>query len=248
MMLTVNQTEAVNPYEKAAWGLPIALFVISLWVGSLVGLLALDISKVSPVWVFCCFLLRVFLSTGLFITAHDAMHGSVFPGNPKINHGIGAIALILYALFPYKSLLRKHHLHHRFPTGEQDPDFHENQSFLVWYLHFMQGYWNWAQFFGMLAIGLMLHWTFQVPFCNLLLFWLLPLTFSSLQLFCFGTFLPHRQPVTGYAPPYYSRSYPLPMLLSFLSCYHFGYHQEHHQYPQVPWWQLPKVYRQTSAS
>ncbi|WP_208766779.1 fatty acid desaturase [Nostoc flagelliforme] len=24
-----------------------------------------------------------------------------------------------------------------------------------------------------------------------------------------------------------------------MSCYHFGYHQEHHEYPDVPWWKLP---------
>ncbi|MCC5658983.1 fatty acid desaturase [Nostoc sp. XA010] len=24
-----------------------------------------------------------------------------------------------------------------------------------------------------------------------------------------------------------------------MSCYYFGYHQEHHEYPDVPWWKLP---------
>lgn len=28
-------------------------------------------------------------------------------------------------------------------------------------------------------------------------------------------------------------------LLSFLTCYHFDYHWEHHRWPYAPWWQLP---------
>lgn len=30
--------------------------------------------------------------------------------------------------------------------------------------------------------------------------------------------------------------------LSFLTCYYFGYHLEHHLYPNVPWWRLPERY------
>ena len=241
---------AINQQEDTVWGLVIALLLISLWVVSLVGLLMLDIQVVSPVWSILGVLLRTFLSTGLFITAHDAMHGSVCPGNPKVNHGIGAIALMLYALLPYKMLLKKHHLHHRYPTGNRDPDFcgGQDQSFFAWYFHFMQGYWSWARFFGLLAIGLLLYGVLQVSVLNLVLFWFLPLGFSSVQLFFFGTFLPHRQPVGGYEAPYYSQSFPLPMILSFFTCYHFGYHQEHHQYPQIPWWQLPKAYRLTATA
>jgi beta-carotene/zeaxanthin 4-ketolase len=235
----------INQREDTAWGTPIAFVVIGLWVITLVGLFAFDTQSASPIWSILAFLLRVFLSTGLFITAHDAMHGSVSPVNPKLNHQIGAIALRLYALFPYQDLLRKHHLHHRFPTAESDPDFCENQNFAAWYFHFMKGYWRWRQFFGMLAIGLCLHAFLQVAFINLLLFWLVPLVFSSLQLFCFGTYLPHRRAESNVAP-YYSKSYPLPMILSFLTCYHFGYHKEHHQSPDVPWWQLPAVYQQAT--
>lgn len=242
MMLTIDQ------HKSTGGGLIIAFLMISLWVMSFAGLLMLNVPETAFAWIALGVLLRTFLSTGLFITAHDAMHGSVFPGNPKVNHGIGAIALMLYALLPYKMLLKKHHLHHRFPTGDRDPDFCEgqNQNFFAWYFHFMRGYWSWARFFGLLAIGGVLYGVLQVSPINLLLFWFLPLGFSSFQLFFFGTFLPHREPAGGYEAPYYSQSFPLPVILSFLTCYHFGYHQEHHQYPQVPWWQLPKVYRQAA--
>nr|MBA2748547.1 fatty acid desaturase [Tatlockia sp.] len=36
---------------------------------------------------------------------------------------------------------------------------------------------------------------------------------------------------------------PLPTWLSFITCYHFGYHYEHHEHPDVPWWGLPKVFQ-----
>ncbi|MEM9989926.1 MAG: fatty acid desaturase [Pseudomonadota bacterium] len=28
-------------------------------------------------------------------------------------------------------------------------------------------------------------------------------------------------------------------LTSLFSCYHFGYHHEHHLFPHEPWWRLP---------
>jgi beta-carotene/zeaxanthin 4-ketolase len=240
MTLTTNQ------HRNIGWGGVIAFLVISLWLSSIAELLTLNVQSTSLTWIVVGILLRTFLSTGLFITAHDAMHGSVLPGNPKLNHGIGAIALRLYALLPYKLLLKKHHLHHRFPTKDRDPDFYDgqNQNFFAWYFHFMKSYWSWARFFGLLAIGAALYGVLHISPLNLLLFWFLPLGFSSFQLFFFGTFLPHREPAGGYEAPYYSQSFPLPVILSFFTCYHFGYHQEHHQYPQVPWWQLPKIYQQ----
>jgi beta-carotene/zeaxanthin 4-ketolase len=247
MVLTIHHQENSADQPKKRTGIAIASIVIALWMTSLISLFMLDILKTSPIWSISGFLLRIFLSTGLFITAHDAMHGSVLPGHPKLNHGVGAIALFLYALLPYQEMLRKHHLHHRFPTDDRDPDFHENQNFAVWYFHFMKGYWSWTGFFAMLAIGLLFHALLHVAFANLLLFWLLPLAFSSLQLFYFGTFLPHRRSEEGCEAPYYSRTYPLPSLLSFLTCYHFGYHYEHHQCPHVPWWQLPKVHQSTAS-
>jgi beta-carotene/zeaxanthin 4-ketolase len=29
-----------------------------------------------------------------------------------------------------------------------------------------------------------------------------------------------------------------------ISCYHFGYHEEHHELPHLGWWQLPAARRQ----
>lgn len=50
---------------------------------------------------------------GLFITAHDAMHGVVCRSNPCLNKAIGRIAVACYAWFDYATLHEKHWQHHR---------------------------------------------------------------------------------------------------------------------------------------
>ena len=84
----------------------IALSVIGLWFTNLFILLTqaqLKIYIIIP-----GILLQTFLYTGLFITAHDAMHGTVFPGNRKFNDLIGTLVAKLYAFFSYQRLLSKH--------------------------------------------------------------------------------------------------------------------------------------------
>ena len=36
--------------------------------------------------------------------------------------------------------------------------------------------------------------------------------------------------------------------LSLLSCFHFGYHHEHHRAPWIAWWRLPAFRRETSGA
>jgi beta-carotene ketolase (CrtW type) len=73
------------------------------------------------------------------------------------------------------------------------------------------------------------------------IFWVLPLVLSSLQLFLFGTYLPHRGGDAGPSGRHAVRSLGYPHLLSLLACYHFGYHAEHHAHPAVPWFRLPAL-------
>lgn len=197
------------------------------------------------VWVLPAIICQTFLYAGLFITAHDAMHGVVLPGNIKINHLIGSITVFLYGLFSYKELLKKHWLHHNHPATELDPDYHDSvhKSFFGWYSHFMKGYSSWKQILGLTVVFWSLAFIFHVNPINLILFWAIPSLLSSLQLFYFGTFLTHREPKEGYSNPHRSTSNNLSPFWSFITCYHFGYHKEHHEYPHLPWWKLPEVYQ-----
>jgi len=67
---------------------------------------------------------------------------------------------------------------------------------------------------------------------------------SSLQLFFFGTYLPHREPEGGYVSETRAQSSNWSVFWSFITCYHFGYHEEHHEQPNVPWWGLPGLHQQ----
>jgi beta-carotene ketolase (CrtW type) len=127
------------------------------------------------------------LYTGLFITAHDAMHGTV-SANRRLNNAIGQVCTALYACFPYKVLNTKHHEHHRYVHTEKDPDYSEG-NFFVWYLSFIKQYLSWWQVVLMAIIfNILKIW---IPESNLFFFWVLPSLLSTLQLFYFGTWLPH---------------------------------------------------------
>ena len=89
-------------------GLFIALTIIGLWGLSLSALLTLDLAGINSVLLLLGVLCQTFLYTGLFITAHDAMHGTVCQARPRVNNTIGTIAVRLYALFSYRKLLEKH--------------------------------------------------------------------------------------------------------------------------------------------
>jgi beta-carotene ketolase (CrtW type) len=226
-------------------GLFIAVLIIALWVANLAYLMAINVRNM-PLWILPLGIVsQMFLYTGLFITAHDAMHGVLFSKNPKINHLLGRVAVMSYAFLTYKTLLQKHWLHHHFPASDRDPDFHdgEHKNPIAWFVHFMQGYFGWQQFNGFTVAFLVAHWGLHIPCTNIFLFWILPLILSSLQLFYFGTYLPHRQPKAGYSNSHRAETTNFSPFWSFITCYHFGYHQEHHEYPHIPWWQLPKVHQ-----
>lgn len=232
-------------------GILIATTIISLWLGSLVWCFTLDVYSLPIFGLIPIILIRTFLQTGLFITAHDAMHGTISK-NRQINEAIGTVASTLYALLPYQDLLANHRLHHRAPATDKDPDFYgqEPQRIGPWYAHFMKSYLSgkqsWILLIGMSIVFYTLLFGFQVPLANLLLFWLLPLLLSSWQLFYFGIYLPHRKPATGYTNRHRATSLNCSSIWSFLSCYHFGYHWEHHEYPDVPWYGLPTVRKSLS--
>jgi beta-carotene/zeaxanthin 4-ketolase len=226
-------------------GVLIALSIIGIWAISLYMLLSTHLEDIPLFWRVLATLWQTFLYTGLFITAHDAMHGCVAPRSPKLNSLIGSITLGLYALFSYKKMIRTHWLHHQHPASEADPDFHNGQikNFFAWYLYFMFRYWSWLRLLGLMVIYNTMHLFLHVSEANLNWFWVVPAIASSAQLFFFGTYLPHREPAGGYTNVTHAKSTNWPSFVSFITCYHFGYHEEHHEDPSVPWWLLPKLHR-----
>lgn len=214
-------------------GLVVAVLVIASWAVSLFCLLRWQFSWDNPL-VYLMILVQMHLYTGLFITAHDAMHGTVSPSK-KVNAVVGQICTALYAAFSYKKLYVKHHQHHRHVHSEADPDYYAG-SFIKWYLHFMLTYISLRQLVIMALVFNLLE--LVAPQKNLLVFWLAPSLLSTLQLFFFGTWLPHHG---EHDNRHHSRTMRRNHLLGFFSCYFFGYHYEHHEWPGIPWWRLWKM-------
>ena len=229
--------------------LQVAMTIVGVWVISLWSCFQLQLETMHPIGLFWLMGWQTWIYTGLFITAHDAMHGSIHP-SPWLNRAIGQLCLGLYAGFDYSLLARKHHLHHQYPASDRDPDFHDGNTpnFWGWYAHFVCEHFSWRQAINLLLMfgtyTLVCQFDLATPLLgripNLLLFWVIPSLLSSLQLFYFGTFLPHREPDGGYLNPHRAQTISRSRWWSLMSCYHFGYHQEHHESPHIPWWQLDR--------
>ncbi|MFW5726645.1 MAG: fatty acid desaturase [bacterium] len=212
-------------------GVIIGLSIILLWFTSLLCFLSLyEVSFTNPL-TYLFMLVQTHLYTGLFITAHDAMHGAVSQ-NKRLNKGIGRVAATLFAYNSYKKLFPKHHMHHRFVATEQDPDYHHG-SFFPWYFKFAREYVSIWQILLMAATYELLLLAFPKP--NVFLFYIIPSILATLQLFYFGTYLPHRG---EHDNRHKSRTQKKNHVWAFISCYFFGYHYEHHNAPGVPWWKL----------
>lgn len=181
------------------------------------------------------------LGVGLFIVAHDCMHGSLAPGSPRINRSIGRVALTLYAAFSFDRLRAKHFEHHLRPGSPSDPDFSADhpRHFWRWYVEFFGRYFGIRELTVLATAVSAYVVVLGASLANVLLLWAVPAILSSLQLFLFGTFLPHRVKNTPFVDSHHARSNEFSWIVSLLTCFHFGYHHEHHRTPGTPWWRLP---------
>lgn len=231
-------------------GVWMALLILGVWASSTLFWFQVDFAQLPIAGRWVGFVWQMFLYTGLFVTAHDAMHGSVAPHSRGINDTIGRVALFIYALFPFGRMREMHQLHHEIPGRSGDPDYHNGRHthFFGWYWNFMQNYWSWLRLGLLIGTFHAVHQFLHVPEANLAWFWVFPSVASSFQLFFFGTFLPHQEPTGGYRNECHAQSTPLPEFWSLITCYHFGYHEEHHEMPHLAWWQLPQARRQRLAS
>ena len=186
---------------------------------------------------------QAWLSTGLFIVAHDCMHGSFAPGHPRVNRAVGTLCLGAYAALSYRALHPKHHAHHDAPGTEADPDFHTGapRAALPWFVRFFMGYYTHGQILR-ITVAAILYMLLGASLLNIVAFWAVPALLALGQLFFFGTFLPHRHDDAPFADHHNARGNALSPLASIATCFHFGtYHHEHHLSPRTPWWRLPHV-------
>lgn len=235
-VVTMSPTKSVD----SARGVLIGLTVITTWLVSQYFLLVTNwngLVALVPILI----LWQTHLYTGMFITAHDAMHRTVSK-NKFVNDAVGFTAALLFAFNFYPRLLKKHREHHKHVATDHDPDYHASHKFWPWYLSFLKNYITWWQLLSMAVLFNVLKLWFDPV--NVILLWMVPSLLSTLQLFYFGTYMPHKGefPSTN---PHRASTLPRNHAVAFVTCYFFGYHFEHHDHPYVPWWKLYKLKNQT---
>jgi beta-carotene ketolase (CrtW type) len=245
------RSESEASYNRqAAIGLALAGLVVAAWLAS--HIYGVFFHRWTPAGIALApalIALQCWLNVGLFIIAHDCMHGSLAPFRPRLNRAVGRLCLALYAGFSYDRLIGKHFDHHRHSGTALDPDFHadEPRRFWPWFVAFFRRYFGWREF--VLINGFTLFYLFVLGASpvNTILLWAVPAILSAVQLFYFGTYLPHRHEEDAFGDRHNARSNEFGWVASLLTCFHFGYHHEHHDKPNVPWWRLPSVRTAGSA-
>jgi beta-carotene ketolase (CrtW type) len=234
-------------HRQTAIGISLAVLIIVAWTAIHVVTVHMVDWGATSWWLAPPLVaLQTWLFVGLFIIAHDCMHGSLAPGRPTVNRWFGRLSLFLYAAFMYDRLLPEHHKHHRRPGTADDPDFDPDHpgAFWPWFARFMLHYYGWREA-GAMVVVMTIYTSVLDPLMPVfVVFFVVPALLSAVQLFYFGTYRPHRLEEAGeFADHHNSRTDDFPWFVSLLTCFHFGYHHEHHASPSTPWWRLPAVHR-----
>ncbi|MFB0613653.1 fatty acid desaturase [Aurantiacibacter poecillastricola] len=235
---------------QALLGLGLATCIFAAWLAlHIYAMFVFELGWANVPLALAIAALQCWLSVGLFIISHDAMHGSLAPGWPRLNSAIGGGLLFLYAGFGWRKMRDAHFAHHRHTGSPDDPDFDADnpEHFWRWYGTFLKRYFGWQSGLYVSTIVTVYWLVVGVPMAQIVLVFGLPAIASSMQLFYFGTYRPHRHPA-AFVDRHKARSDAFSPLVSLATCFHFGYHLEHHRYPQTPWWALPRRRREVSGA
>ncbi|MEM9170691.1 MAG: fatty acid desaturase [Pseudomonadota bacterium] len=240
---TRRRLEGPEARRRTRVGLALSAAIIGAWAalhiyGVFFYPLAGPAALAAPLYV----AVLCWLSVGLFIVTHDAIHGSLAPSLPALNGIIGRLAVTLYAGFSYEKLEAAHHRHHAAPGTGDDPDFSVKHPTKPgpWYWEFFTRYFGLRPLLFVHAVVGTYVLLLGANYLNVVVFYGVPAIASSFQLFYFGTYLPHRYEADApFVDQHRTRTSGYSVLASLLSCYHFGYHHEHHLFPYEPWWRLP---------
>ena len=231
---------------QRALGLLLAALIAGSWLGiHFYAMFVFELSWQAWPQLLLMAALQCWLSVGVFIVCHDAMHGSLAPGWQMVNSALGAVLLFLYAGFAWRKIRDAHFAHHKHTGKNGDPDFdtaHPTQLW-AWYWTFFKRYFGWQSLLYVNTVVGIYLFVFDIPFMQIFLLYGAPALLSSVQLFYFGTYRPHRHGEGAFVDGHNARSDNFSTLASLASCFHFGYHLEHHRRPDVPWWALPDARR-----
>ena len=246
---------------QPAWNLIVFLF-IGMWVLGAAVLLR------EPSWPirFLCYMTIGVAIQSMAILLHEGIHGNLFR-RKKLDRWASVI-LGIPALFAGTAYKVPHILHHRFNRTEKDPDEFTNLSknrtflsiaFYAWGLIGMPLYLFHAPFnalrlgkprerldiileYGLLGViygGVFLTAAKFGAVSTVLHCWIIPMAVSSVLGNVRGwaehAMTPRGHPLTE------TRTVTSNWLVSLLMC-NLNYHLEHHLFPGVPWYRLPRLH------
>ena len=262
-----NLLRELHRFRHRGW-IRLAAFV-ALYVASAAAAYEIVIRVPGGGWKYLgclpLYLLAAASLHGISLFTHEAVHGTLCP-NRVLNDALGALCAwpVLQNCAAYKVLHLRHHQH----LGlEGDPDHYANYTHWSWLLFLM----NWGRLIAgypayitsipilafrhgrarerfwilfevacvvILATVVILS---PVPRGLLIHAWLIPMliinTLVNVRGMSQHTLLEHHSdPILG------TRSILTNRLTAFFMC-NENYHLEHHLYPGVPWYNLPRLHR-----
>ena len=244
--MAANALTLPSQNRQAAIGLALAALIAGSWLAlHFYAMFGFTLTLQNWPLALAMAAVQCWLSVGVFIVCHDAMHGTLAPGKPRANSAIGEVLLFLYAGFAWQRVRAAHFEHHKAPGRDGDPDFDPDnpRDAPRWFRTFFRRYFGIRSIIFVSCVVALYWLVFDVPMAQIVLLYGVPAIASSLQLFYFGTFRPHRHEDSAFADHHNARSEGFGAFASLLSCFHFGYHLEHHHRPDVPWWALPQARR-----
>ncbi len=235
------------------------LYFAAIWI--LVGSIALNVDLF--VVQVACSLVIGFMVVGFAVMMHDAVHGLLFRSS-SLNCIIGFLCGLAF-LLSFSAYRVNHLLHHVHERTEKDPDdveFAAGKTIplaLMYYVALLFG----AYLFGVRAakiglknanrerrikilkeyaaiIGFFLIVVLTLPSTVILKIWLIPFIIAS-HLISLRAVAEHSM-ATGGNPFTATRTVLSNKFVSFMMC-NINYHLEHHLFPGVPWYNLPKIHQ-----
>ena len=262
--LTPEKRAAIRDLHRLrpSWNLVAVLFA-ALWACTLWLMTAFPVWGVRiPGYVFIGMLIHA-----MAVLMHEGIHGSLFR-NRALDRGFGFV-LGAPALFSATAYRVTHLNHHRHNRTALDPDEFTNVSKHRWIVVFLFYAWGLAGIivyvfhvpimallrgtrrqrmavlleYALLAIiyaGVILGALHVGCFPVVLHGWIIPLFFANL----FGNFrgwAEHMMTRAGH-PLIQTRTVTSNSFVSFFMC-NLNYHLEHHLFPAMPWYHLPRLHR-----
>lgn len=200
----------------------------------------------------------------LAILMHDAAHYRLFP-NRKLNDFVGSYLLGPAALLSMQDYRKGHLIHHRHLGDEMDPEVPFRKmlsskgqaavlvvgsllgiSALMLITGVNRGWRRWAAVAALPAVGV-LAWQWPPVGRIVALYWLFPFFIWTAGINVLRTFAEHTtvnlEKATKEEKVYAARNILASWLARiFIAPNSVGYHLDHHLYPSVPFYRLPKLH------